>query len=35
MRSVSRNVDLCFRPEGDEFCVVLTDSTEDEVSRLL
>ena len=28
MRMVSRNVDLCFRLGGDEFCVLLTDSTE-------
>ena len=30
LREVSRNFDLCFRLGGDEFCVVLTDSTEDE-----
>jgi diguanylate cyclase len=34
MRSTSRNVDLCFRLGGDEFCVVLTDSTEDEARRV-
>ena len=34
MRAVSRNVDLCFRLGGDEFCVLLTDSTEDEARRV-
>lgn len=34
MREVSRNVDLCFRLGGDEFCVVLTDATEDEARRV-
>jgi diguanylate cyclase len=34
LREVSRNVDLCFRLGGDEFCVVLTDSTEDEARRV-
>ena len=33
MRAVSRNVDLCFRLGGDEFCVILTDSTDDEARR--
>ncbi|MEQ1772595.1 MAG: GGDEF domain-containing protein [Burkholderiales bacterium] len=30
LREVSRNVDLCFRLGGDEFCVILAGSTEDE-----
>ena len=34
VRAVSRNVDLCFRLGGDEFCVLLTDSTEDEARRV-
>jgi diguanylate cyclase (GGDEF)-like protein len=34
VRSVSRNIDLCFRLGGDEFCVLLTDSTEDEARRV-
>ncbi len=34
MREVSRNVDLCFRLGGDEFCVMLTNSTEDEARRV-
>lgn len=34
LREVSRNVDLCFRLGGDEFCVVLTDATEDEARRV-
>ena len=34
MREVSRDVDLCFRLGGDEFCVILGDSTEDEARRV-
>jgi diguanylate cyclase (GGDEF)-like protein len=34
LREVSRNVDLCFRLGGDEFCVILADSTEDEARRV-
>jgi len=34
LREVSRNVDLCFRLGGDEFCAVLADSTEDEARRV-
>jgi diguanylate cyclase len=30
LHQASRNVDLCFRLGGDEFCVVLADTTEDE-----
>jgi diguanylate cyclase len=34
LREVSRNVDLCFRLGGDEFCVILTDATEDEARQV-
>ncbi len=34
MRAVSREIDLCFRLGGDEFCVLLTHSTEDEARRV-
>ena len=34
LHEVSRNVDLCFRLGGDEFCVILSDSTEDEARQV-
>ncbi len=34
MRQVSRTIDLCFRLGGDEFCVLLTDTTEDEAREI-
>ena len=34
LREVSRNVDLCFRVGGDEFCVILADATHDEARRV-
>lgn len=34
IRDVSRNVDLCFRLGGDEFCVILGDSSEAEARRV-
>ena len=34
LHEVSRNVDLCFRLGGDEFCVILGDSTEDEARQV-
>lgn len=34
LHEVSRNVDLCFRLGGDEFCVILGDATEDEARQV-
>jgi len=34
LREVSRNIDLCFRLGGDEFCVILCDATEEEARRV-
>jgi diguanylate cyclase len=34
LRDVSRNVDLCFRLGGDEFCALLAESTADEARRV-
>lgn len=34
MRRVSRSIDLCFRLGGDEFCVLLTDTTDEEAREI-
>ena len=34
MRQVSRTIDLCYRLGGDEFCVLLTDTTDDEAREV-